>query len=158
MESLTKEQIKEIAEQLDCGFRCYWHKQNGELVFVPDTMRYPDMDIDAWSDEMEKLDNDIEEYREIENLESRDSFEIMAGFIETLSDANKLKDRLAGTLSEKKPFSQFKFTIDRSGDFRQKWFDFKNRKMQEWVEKRFDEFLLQNIFYSFIQILQSSTG
>lgn len=63
MESLTKEQIKEIAEQLDCGFRCFWHKKNGEFVFVPDTLRCPD--LDTWTAEMEKLDNNLEDYREI---------------------------------------------------------------------------------------------
>ena len=26
MATLTEEQIKEIAEMLDCGFRSYWHK------------------------------------------------------------------------------------------------------------------------------------
>lgn len=139
MESLTKEQIKEIAEQLDCGFRCFWHRQNGELVFVPDTLRYPDIYIDAWTDEMEKLDNNFGDYREIAQLESRDSFEIMADFVETLSDSNRLKDILIDSLSKKKPFSRFKYVIDNSGEYRQKWFDFKNMRLQEWVKKRFTE-------------------
>ena len=125
MESLTKEQIKDIAEQMDCGFRCFCHKQNGELVFVPDTLRYPDIDIDACTVEMEKLDNNFGDYREIAQLESRDSFEIMKDFVETLSDFNRLKDRLIDALNKKKPFRSFKFVIDNSGDFRQKWFDFK---------------------------------
>jgi len=139
MKSLTKEQIKEIAEQLDCGFRCFWHKKNGEFVFVPDTLKYPDMDIDAWADEMEKLDHNYGDYREIAQLESSDSFEIMADFVETLSDSNRLKDKLIDALNKRKPFREFKFVIDHSGEFRQKWFDFKNMRMQEWVKKRFDE-------------------
>lgn len=139
MDSLTKEQIKEIAEQLDCGFRCFWHKKNGDFVFVPDTLRYPDIDIDAWTDEMEKLDNNFGDYKEIAQLESSDSFEIMADFVGTFSDSNRLKDKLIDALNSKKPFSEFKFVIDNSVEFRQKWFDFKNFRIQQWVEKRFGE-------------------
>jgi len=139
MESLTKEQIKEIAEQLDCGFRCFWNKKNGEFVFVPDTLRYPDMDIDTWTDEMEKLDNNFGDYREIAQLESSDSFEIMYEFVETLSDSNRLKDKLTDALNKKKPFREFKFVIENSGGYRQKWFDFKNLRMEEWVKERFGE-------------------
>lgn len=139
MESLTKKQIKEIAEQLDCGFRCFWHKKNGDFVFVPDTLRYPDIDFDAWTYEMEKLDNNFGDYKEIAQLESSDSFEIMADFVGTLSDSNRLKDKLIDALNCKKPFHKFKFVIDNSGEFRQKWFDFKNFRMQEWVKERFGE-------------------
>ena len=139
MESLTKEQIKEIAEQLDCGFRCFWHKKNGDFVFIPDTLRYPDIDIDAWTDEMEKLDNNFGNYKEIAQLESSDSFEIMADFVGTLSDSNRLKDKLIDALNKKNPFREFKFLIDNSGEFRQKWLDFKNFRIQQWVEKRFGE-------------------
>jgi len=137
MESLTKEQIKEIAEQLNCGFRCFWHKTNRDFVFVPDTLRYPDIDIDAWNDEMEKLDNNFNDYREIAQLGSSDSFEIMADFVGTLSDSNRLKVKLIDALNKKKPFLEFKFVIDNSGEFRQRWFDFKNLRIQQWVKDRF---------------------
>lgn len=37
MPTFTKEQLKEISEQLDSGFRAFYHKQTGDLIFVPDT-------------------------------------------------------------------------------------------------------------------------
>jgi len=139
MKPLTQNQIKEIADQLDCGFRCFWSKSNGELLFIPDTYKYPDMDTEAWSDEIEKLDDNFSDFIEIEQLRSRDSFEIMTDFVDSLSDSNKLKNRLINALNKKKPFREFKFVIDNSGEFRQKWFDFKNEKMQEWVTKRLNK-------------------
>ena len=36
MINLTKDQIKEIAEQLDCGMRCYINKETGEIKTTPD--------------------------------------------------------------------------------------------------------------------------
>ncbi|MCX6238718.1 MAG: UPF0158 family protein [Bacteroidia bacterium] len=141
MTPLTQEQIKEIAEQLDCGFRCFWNKHDGELLFIPDTMKHPDMDTEAWSDEMEKLDDNFFDYKEIDQLESSDSFEIMADFVETLSDSNNLKNKLIDALNRGRPFRGFKFVIDNSGEYRQKWFDFKNMKMQKWVIDRFNEII-----------------
>ena len=97
------------------------------------------MDIEAWSDEMEKIDNNFTDYVEIEQMESHDSFVIMADFVETLSDSDKLKDKLIDALNKKKPFREFKFVIDNSGIYRQKWFDYKNERMQKWVTDRFNE-------------------
>ena len=74
MAALTKEQVKEIADQIDCGFRCFVQRQTGEIISIPDTLRHPDMDTEAWENEQEKLDNDFDKYFEIEQLESSDSF------------------------------------------------------------------------------------
>lgn len=139
MAVLTKEQIKEIAEQLDCGFRCFWNKQNGELVFIPDTLKHPEMDTEAWVEEMEKLDNNLHDFKEFEQLESIDSFEIMAQFVDTFADSNKLKNKLIDALNKKKPFREFKYVIDNSGEYRQKWFEFKNQNLQKWVQDKFDQ-------------------
>jgi hypothetical protein len=136
MELLTNEQIKEIAEQLDCGFRCFWNRKTGELIFIPNTERHPDMDIEAWSDELELLDSDFDDYQEIDQLEPSDSFKIMEDFVYTLDDSNKLKSSLIEALNKRKPFKEFKFVIDNSGKYRQMWFDFKNQELQKWVQNK----------------------
>ena len=141
MKTLTKKQINEIAEMLDCGFRCFYNKQNGELIFIPDTSKHFDMDTEAWADEMGKLDNNYHDYFEIDGLESRDSFEIMTDFVDSLSDSDKIKNRLIAALNKRKPFREFKFVIDDSGEYRQIWFDFKSKKIQEWVKERFNEMI-----------------
>ena len=48
MLTFTKEQIKEITDQLDTGFRAFYHKVSGELIFVPDTDKYYGMETEAW--------------------------------------------------------------------------------------------------------------
>jgi hypothetical protein len=133
---LTDEQVKEIADQLDCGFRCFIHRQTAELIILPDTLRHPDMDTDAWEDEQEKLDNNFDAYFEIDQLESKDSFEIMADFTEQLDDTIKLKSLLIKSLNKKKPFREFNFVIHNSGVYRQQWFDFKNTRLKMWVKDR----------------------
>lgn len=139
MVTLTDEQIKEIAEQLDCGFTCFWNKENGELIFIPDSMKYPDMDTEVWADELEKLDSNPEDYREIEPLEPSDSFKIMKAFVYTLNDSNSLKNKLIAALNKRHPFRNFKFLVDNSGEYRQKWFDFKNQELIQRVRDRIQE-------------------
>lgn len=133
---LTEEQVKEIAGQLDCGFRCFIHRQTGELITLPDTLRYPEMETEAWQDEQEKLDNNFDEYFEIEQLESKDSFKIMADFTDQLDDKIKLKSDLIKALNKKKSFREFNFVIHNSGVYKQQWFDFKNEKLKMWVTDR----------------------
>ena len=132
MLTFTKEQIKEISEQLDCGFRAFYHKLSGDLIFVPDTDRHFDMETDAWQDELEKLDKNFSEYQEIGAMKSRESFEMMADFAEKVSD-KYLRNKLIEALHSNKPFRAFKFTIDNSPE-RQNWFAFKNNRYIEWTE------------------------
>jgi hypothetical protein len=136
--TLTNDQIKEIAEQLDCGFRCFIHKQTNELIFIPDTNKHPDIDLDAWADENDKIETNFFDYYEIEPIESHNSFKIMEDFIETLDDSNSLKEKLYNALNKNRPFRNFKNVIDFSGEFRQKWFDFKHNWLMEWVRNNFE--------------------
>ena len=141
MTTLTKQEIKEIADQLDSGFRCFWNKENNEWFFIPDTLKYPEIDTEAWVDEIEKLDNNWEAYIEIPPLESSDSFKIMVDFVNTLSESNKLKNRLISALNKKSPFREFKLEIDNSGEYRQKWFEYKNQEIQKWIQEKFKELI-----------------
>ena len=63
----------------------------------------------------------------------------MADFEEQIKDGNRLKDRLFDALNKNKPFSRFKLEIDNSGEFRQKWFDFKLAKLENWVTEKLEE-------------------
>ena len=57
MPTLTADQIKEIAGQLECGFSAYVHKTTGELVFIPDFDSF-DLDDPPWKEEADKIEND----------------------------------------------------------------------------------------------------
>ena len=135
MPTFTKEQLKEISEQLDCGFRAFYHKQTGDLIFVPDTTQFYDMDTEAWQDEFDKLEKSFSEYHEIDGMEASESFRVMADFTEQLTDI-KLRNKLLDALNRKKPFREFKFVIDSAGQERQNWFDFKNKRYIDWTEEQ----------------------
>ncbi|MDN3657066.1 UPF0158 family protein [Ferruginibacter paludis] len=132
MQSFTTEQIKEISQQLDCGFRAFYHKLTGELIFVPDTDRHFDMDTSAWKEELKRLKKNFLNYQEIYAMEASDSFKVMAEFSEQITD-ERLRAKLIDALERKGPFTHFKFVIDNAGDYRQHWFAFKGNSYYEWV-------------------------
>ncbi len=137
MISLTKDQIKEIAEQLDCGMRCYIDKETGEIKTTPDFDNWY-TDDELWTDVLIELEENWGKYVEIERMESRDSFDLIADFAESV-DSRELRDSLINALNKKHPFRNFKRVVDNSGPYRQKWFDFKNQSLIEWVEKKLGE-------------------
>ncbi len=135
MSSTTTEKNKEIAEQLDCGFRAFIHKTTGKLLFVPDENNLTGIDPDPWNEELEQLENNFTDYYEIDKWTSSEAFEIMSEFDSQVSD-NNLQSRLFDALRKNKPFREFKYVIDNSDDFRQQWSDFKNMWQQNFVAKQ----------------------
>lgn len=136
MIKLTKDQIKEIADQLDCGNRVYINKETGIIKFTPDfDSGYADEEL--WEDDINELEENWDKYIEIDRMESHESFEIMADFSENV-DSVELRYSLINALNKKHPFKNFKWVIDNSGPYRQKWFDFKNQRLIEWVENQLE--------------------
>lgn len=124
--------IKEIAEDLLCGMNCYLHKESGEVISIPDGIEDSGYD-DVWADAMEKVEEDFDKYIVIRKPDSFESFKVMEDFVETVED-EKLKWRLTYALGHKKPFAHFKDIVDNSGDYRQRWFDFRDQRAVEWVK------------------------
>ncbi len=143
MNSTITDNIKEIAEQLDCGFRAFIHKKTGQLLFVPDNNNYPDIDLDSWDEELEQIENNFTDYYEIDKWTSDEAFETMSEFADQLTDSN-LQNRLFDALRKNKPFREFKSVIDNSGDFRQKWFDFIKKWQQDFVERQLNRLKLSD--------------
>jgi hypothetical protein len=131
----SDEVIKEIAGEVDGGFNCYLHKENFEIIAIPNELRFLDIDEELWQESIDIVENNPGAYFVIEPLESRESFKIMEHFIDTLAENSRLRDRLIHALNRSKPFHNFKYEIDNSGEYRQKWFDFKQAQIEEHVRK-----------------------
>jgi len=133
--NLNPEQIKRIAGELDCGFDCYVDKTTSEYISIPNEFKHPEMDHEVWEPQMERVRRHPKNYLLIEPPESRDAFRIMADFAESPDLPKPLRTSLINALNRRHPFSNFKYEIDNSGEWRQKWFDFKAKKLEEWVEE-----------------------
>jgi hypothetical protein len=124
MIKLTEDQIREIADNLDSGMRSYYNTKTGEIKSVINTENWIGADMEPWEDEIEEVEENWDDYIEFDNLETHESFEIMEKFAESIDDT-RLQEKLFHALNKSKPFRNFKWVIDNSGEYRQRWFDFK---------------------------------
>ena len=134
---LTDQQIKEIADNLDSGMRCFYNKQTGIIKTVLNFDSWIGADEEPWEEELKEIDENWSDYFEFKGMTSRESFNLMADFAESI-DNPRLQDRLFNALNKSKPFQNFKWQIDNSGEYRQQWFDFKNMHYIELVKKQID--------------------
>lgn len=132
----TDEQIKEIAELLECGELCFFHSPTGAIEHHPD----PDdayFDSEPWQEVLDKIDSDWGNYKRFEKMDSRQGFRVMEDFTNTLSDEH-FRTKLFQLLSESKPFRKFKWAIDNS-QYRQDWFDFRSQAYIDWVREQLSD-------------------
>ena len=128
---LSKEQVKEVAELLDCGMICYIHKETKEIKSLID-FDETHADPDGWEEEIEEIENNFDKYVKIEKMSSREAFQIMEDFVDVVSN-RRIKERLINALNRRKPFSNFKREVDYNEEVRQQWFKFKAYKYEDWV-------------------------
>ncbi len=136
MENSKSKIIKEIAQELDCGNDCYYNSKTDEIIAIPNFSSFSDEDefLECFKTDLKKVKKNKSDLIKIEVLESFESFKIMERFIDQISDA-KFKTELENILQNKKPFQNFKNSIDNSV-FRQEWFDFKKLELEKIVENK----------------------
>jgi hypothetical protein len=134
MKKPTEEQIRQIAETLDVGMKCYFNKTTGEIHEAVDSDRWPDSE-ESLEDEGESIDLENGEWVEFEKMTSDDEFRVMADFAENCA-SEELRRRLIAALNRPKPFRNFKSEIDAAGEIRDQWFKYKNRCYADLVEKQ----------------------
>ncbi len=126
--------VKNIAQELDCGFDCYFNIKTEEIITIPSIPFTFDLEDfkNAFEKDFERIENNKLDFIKFNSLESYESFKIMGLFVEQLPDQN-LKADLKKALENKKPFQNFKNKVDQS-DFRQNWFEFKQKEIEKRIE------------------------
>ncbi len=132
---LTDKQIDEIADNLDSGMKCFYNLKTGEIKTIINIDNWIGADEEPWEEDIKEIEENWDNYVEFEGMSTHESFRIMADFAENI-DNDKLQERLINALNKSKPFGNFKWQIDNSGDYRQEWFDFKKACYIDWVKKQ----------------------
>jgi hypothetical protein len=134
---LSDELKKEIADLLDSGMICFYHINKGELEYYPDELLGESFESELWEETMDKIERDYDSYIKFEGMDSSKSFRMMEGFINLIGDT-KLKSGLFAAIHSRKPFQQFKHLLLSYPDLRQQWFDYKQKRLTEYVEEIID--------------------
>lgn len=131
---LTNEQIKSIAEDLDTGMKVYVHIETNEIKTIIDLDQHFDADTEVWEEDINEIEENFDKYFQFEKMDSRESFQVMEDFVETVED-EKLREKLELGLSLSKPFRNFKDIIDDENEYRKRWFTFKDERNIEFVKE-----------------------
>ena len=134
---LTEEQIESIAEDLDTGMKVYVNLETMEIKTIIDTIQHYDVDTEAWEEDINEIEENFDQYFQLERMDSRESFQVMEDFVETVRD-EKLKEKLELGLSLSRPFRNFKDIIDDENEYRKQWFEFRDARNIEFVKEQIE--------------------
>ena len=132
---IKSSQVHGISEDLMCGYKVFINLENGKIKSLIDADGI-DLDMEIWGKDFDEIDYEWSDYIVIEKMKSGESFQMMADFIEEVSD-EALKRRLIKALNRKKPFANFKNEIDSSSS-RQSWFGFRDKRYIEYVKQELE--------------------
>ena len=135
--NLTPKQIEHIADSLDSGMSCYYNLKTKKITEIPNFDNWMS-DEEPWQEDIDKIEENWGDYFKIEQMGSNSSFQVIVDFIDTV-DNETLKENLIKSINKPKPFRNFKWEIDNSGEYRQKWFDFKKSQYISWVNSKIQE-------------------
>lgn len=127
--------IKEIAEILDIGMVCFYHKTNNEMDFYPDELRNPGYDKELWTDVIKKVDDNYSDYIGFEGMRSYESFKVMESFIDEIEHI-PTHNNFIRAISQKKPFSHFNQMLLNYPKLREQWFKYKLDAYMEYVKEQ----------------------
>ena len=134
--NISPETIKEIAEELDMGMKCFYHIPTGELESFPDELKgHAGFDDELWEESINKVDENFHEYIRFEGMESHESFSIMEDFISMMAD-EKIRLRFEDAIGYRKPFQNFKHLLLSYPDLREQWFAYKNQRFIDFVKEQ----------------------
>lgn len=132
--------VREVADTIDAGMICYINPDTLEMEVVPAGLINDPYDF-VMSTGYSLKDYDLKHHKwkkciTIEPLQSRESFQIREKFIDQIED-NILRKKVIYALQHRHPFARFKELVEYS-EYRQKWFDFKQKQLEEYVWKEIE--------------------
>ena len=130
---ISPDLINKMAQNIDMGLVNYFNPIEQKLIAIPnDSIVIDEVEFEkSWKEDLATIKKWGKNIITISQMESFESFKIMEDFTSHISDQH-LKYKLENILEDKKPFRNFNHVINNS-DFRQAWFDFKQKASKKYV-------------------------
>jgi len=111
----------------------YLDLQTGEILFISDYM-----DDEENGRLRSSINEEPDHYERIRRVESHEGYEDMEDFIPTVEDKH-LAELLEVAINGKSAFRRFKDVLGRHPEEREKWFRFKDERMEQRALKWLDD-------------------
>lgn len=148
MISLTKKQLHDIAGELTISMEVYIHKQTGEIRSIPNEELLEFMAHEDPDDHYEEImrfkatADETDSHYVIREMDSSYAFNIMQEFAENLEGDDELREELLEILENRKPFRNFKNKVDNSGEYRERWFAYLDKRSMDYVAESLESQIL----------------
>lgn len=136
MNTNIEQLIKDIEEEFDTGLKVYLHKKDLTVLSLPNEDQFDITDDEYWEETQAEIENNPENYLELDKWDSSYSFKIMQSFAENIEDNAILKAKLNDALEKAKPFKNFRFILDHHDKYLQEWYKFKTLNQREFIENQ----------------------
>ena len=141
MLTLSEKEVEKIAAQLLKGMICFYQLDNKKIHHLPDDEDYFNYDLTPEEEDvLDEIDDNPDNFAEFTKMEPNQEHQVMENFAERIVKERNFQDELFNALSKPKAATGFKFLIDSSGKYSEKWQEYRIQKYKDWVKEQIDSF------------------
>lgn len=141
MLTLSEKEVEKIAVQLLKGMICFFQLDNKKIHHLPDDEDYFNYDLTPEEEDiLDEIDDNPDNFAEFTKMEPNQEHHVMENFADRVVKERNFQDELFNALSKPKAATGFKFLIDSSGKYAEKWQEYRIQKYKDWVKEQVDSF------------------
>lgn len=141
MLTLSEKEVEKIAGQLLKGMICFYQLDNKKIYHLPDDEDYFNYDLTPEEEDiLDEIDENPDNYAEFVKMEPSQEHQMMETFADRIVKERNFQDELVNALSKPKAATAFKFLIDSSGKYKDRWIEYRLDKYKDWVKEQIDSF------------------
>ncbi len=141
MLTLSDKEVEKIAALLLKGMICFYQLDNKKIHHLPDDEDYFNYDLTSEEEDiLDDIDDNPDNFAEFTKMEPNQEHQMMEGFVVRVVKERNFQDELFNALSKPKAGTGFKFLIDNSGKYNDRWNEFKTQSYKDWVKEQVDSF------------------
>jgi hypothetical protein len=141
MLTLSEKEVENIAAQLLKGMICFYQLDKKKLHHLPDDEDYFNYDLTPEEEDiLDEIDEAPDNFAEFTKMELPQEIQLMEGFANKIVKERAFQDELYNSLTKPKAATAFKFLVDSSGKYKDKWETYRLDKYKDWVKEQVDIF------------------
>lgn len=141
MLTLSEKEVENIAALLLKGMICFYQLDNKKIYHLPDNEDYFNYDLTPEEEDiLDEIEDNPDNFAEFTKMETNQDHQMMENFAERSVKERNFQDELFNALSKPKAATGFKFLIDSSGKYKEKWHEYRIQQYKDWVKEQVDIF------------------